>query len=283
MAYSDDSDPSMTVSYERIASVLDGQHRIAGLKGFKGSNGSFDINVSIFLELDPSSEAYIFSVVNQAQTKVNRSLVYDLYSLATSRSPQRLCHQIAVTLNQEVDSPFKNRIKRLGSASPLTRKIAITQAAFVESLMNLISAPHALAVEDRDRYMRGKKPRQAVDKEIEKLIFRQMMIDEKDDLLTVIIWNYFDAVSQRWREAWMDETEKFMLAKTNGFTALMKFLRDIYVQQKKIGEMITTTEFLGILNKIDLNDRDFTTDNFKPGTSGASRLHRCLKAGGLVD
>lgn len=277
-AYIDTEDASKNIEYANIASVLDGQHRIAGLQGYTGNGRAFEINVSIFLELDSASEAYIFSVVNQAQTKVNKSLVYDLYSLATTRSPQRLCHQIAVTLNDTDGSPFKNKIKRLGSAAPSTQKVAITQAAFVESLLKHMSYPTAMAVNDRDLYMKGKTPTIRDDRQRSQLIFREMMINEEDAPITAVIWNYFTAVSERWPQAWFSEDRGTMLSKTNGFMALMQFLKVIYNATDKINEVITKNEFLAILNRIDLDDGDFKVEKYIPGSSGQSALFQDLKA-----
>lgn len=263
------------VPYEKIAKILDGQHRIQGLKAYHQEK-KFDVNVSIFVDLDPASEAYIFSVVNQAQTKVNKSLVYDLYSLATAKSPQKLCHQVAVALNETEGSPFENRIKRLGVAGPKTEASAITQAAFVEALMKHVSYPHALAVADRDLYLRGKKPSRPSEIDLKKMIFRGMMIDDKLYELTDTIWNYFEAVSKRWPSAWNNQSTGSMLSKTNGFMALMRYLKDIYLEKNKIGTVISTEEFLETLKKVDISDSEFTVDQYKPGSSGEGDLYRDL-------
>lgn len=266
--YSDDDEP---IKFSEIAKVLDGQHRIEGLKGFKGD--SFDINVSIFIDIDVSSEAYIFSTVNLAQTKVNKSLVYDLYDLAKSRSPQKLCHNIAVVLNKEEDSPFFNRIKRLGTATQDSHASSITQAAFVRSLMKHISREEQ---KDRDLYLRGKVPLLDVRDE-DRLIFRTFMINERDYDLVDILWNYFSAVKNRWPQAWNNTQEGYMLGKTNGFMALMRLLKDIYISEKQLGNVISESRFKEILNNIDFNDDRFTVDNYKPGSSGEGTLYRELK------
>lgn len=270
------NDSDEGVPYEKIAKILDGQHRIKGLEGYV-KDKKFDMNVSIFVDLDPASEAYIFSVVNQAQTKVNKSLVYDLYSLAKAKSPQKLCHQVAVALNETDGSPFRHKIKRLGVAGPKTEAVAITQAAFVEALMRHVSYPNSLAVEDRDLYLRGKKPRAPSSKDLERMIFRGMMLEDRDYDLTDVIWNYFDAVQERWPEAWHSQNKGTMLSKTNGFMALMRFLKDIYIDREAIGTVLSKESFLEIFKAIDLNDNDFTVDNYKPGTSGESALYKDLK------
>lgn len=264
------------VPYEQIAKILDGQHRIKGLKAYK-QDKNFDINVSIFVDLDPASEAYIFSVVNQAQTKVNRSLVYDLYSLATANSPQKMCHQVAVALNQTKGSPFENKIKRLGVAGPKTEPVAITQAAFVEALIRHISYPQELAIQDRDLYLKGKKPPRPTENERRKMIFREFMVDDRLFDLIDIIWNYFDAVRERWPVSWNSQDKGVMLSKTNGFMALMRFLKDVYVEQGRVGSVMSREEFFGVLRDVQISDEEFTVDNYKPGTSGESKLYNDLK------
>jgi len=104
--YLDPEDPEKDVFYKRIAKVIDGQHRIEALKNFKGSD--FDINVCIFVDIDVAQEGYIFSTVNLTQTKVSKSLAYDLLDLAKSRSPQKLCHNVAVALDLDEKRPVPN-------------------------------------------------------------------------------------------------------------------------------------------------------------------------------
>jgi DGQHR domain-containing protein len=265
-----EGDEYSSVPYVGLANVIDGQHRIAGLEGYEGDN--FDINVSIFVDIDVSSEAQIFSTVNLAQTKVNKSLVYDLFDLATKKSPQKLCHEIAVTLDKQPDSPFFNRIKRLGSAQPHNLPGSITQAAFVQALIKYISAE---PMKDRDMYLRGKKP--LLDGgESSKQIFRKFMVDDKEFDLTDIIWDYFSAVAARWPSAWNSTDRGIVLSKTNGFMALMRFLKDAY---HKIGkEKPSREDFDLVFSRIELDDSDFSTERYKPGTSGESALYKDLIA-----
>ena len=56
--YQDPENAENSVLYRQIAKVLDGQHRIEGLKDFVGP---FDINVCIFGDIDVAEEGYIFS------------------------------------------------------------------------------------------------------------------------------------------------------------------------------------------------------------------------------
>ena len=82
-----------------IAKIIDGQHRIAGLEAVDLGE-EFEINVAIFVGADIATQANIFATVNLAQTKVNRSLVYDLLDYEKRRSPQKSAHHVAVALDQ---------------------------------------------------------------------------------------------------------------------------------------------------------------------------------------
>lgn len=270
--YQDPDNPDNRVLYRQIAKVIDGQHRIEGLKEF---SGTFDINVCIFVDIDVAQEGYLFSTVNLAQTKVNKSLVYDLFELARSRSPQKLCHNIAVALDQNAKSPFHRRIKRLGVATEGRFNEMLTQATFVEALMRYISKNPA---QDRDMYMRGKTPLKAGAEESQSLIFRNMMIDEKEIEIADVIWNYFEAVKRRWPTAWAATGKGFMLNKSNGFRGLMRFLKPAYLQLIGPGGVPSADDFeKTIFRDIDMQDNDFNTDSFKPGTSGEVTLFKTLR------
>ncbi len=264
------------VYYKQIARVLDGQHRIEGLRGL--NDAKFEVNVCIFIELDIAEQAYIFSTVNLAQTKVNKSLVYDLFDLAKLRSPQKVCHNIAVALDGTEKSPLYKRIKRLGVATEGRFGETITQATFVESLIRYMSKN---PTQDREIYRRGNTPAKIGAEESKTLIFRNMMIDAKDIEITDIVWNYFAAVHSRWPETWDYAGRGRMLNKSNGFRALMRFLRDAYLYLGTPGKtpykVPSTDEFEKIFRKIDDTGEVFTIENFKPGTSGEAALHRYFK------
>ncbi len=85
--YVDEITPELSISLDQVASIIDGQHRLKGLEEAK--QGEFELSVSIFVGADDATEAMIFSVVNLAQTKVNRSLVYDLFSLLLAEASRR--------------------------------------------------------------------------------------------------------------------------------------------------------------------------------------------------
>lgn len=270
-SYADPEDQKNSINRLEIAKVLDGQHRIEGLRGYQGA--TFEVNVSIFVDMDIENQAYVFSTVNLAQTKVNKSLVYDLYEYAHARSPQKTCHNIAVALDGMENGPFTKRIKRLGSATSGRFAETLTQATFVEALIPYLTSNKVV---DRDLYLRGKKPSKANSDQLKKFIFRNMFIDEQDIEIADIVLHFFEAIQERWPEAWQLGGEGWMLNKTNGFKAVMRLLRPTYLYLASPGEVPTKEAFLGLLEKSKLQDRDFSVDRFKPGTSGETLLFTTL-------
>ena len=265
------------ITFDRIANILDGQHRIAGLQDIH--TVTFDLNVAVFVDIDIAEQALIFSTVNLTQTKVNRSLVYDLFELANSRSPQKTCHTIAVALDSASASPFYQRIKRLGAATKGRVNETLTQAAFVESLLPYLSTEPR---KDRDLLIRGKK----IDGEpTRRCPFRGLFANERDADITKIIWNYFAAVEDRWPVAWGRVDEGNMLNKTNGFMALMRLFGAAYIHlATALGATVSKSQFDNIFKGVNLKDADFNTDTFPPGTSGQTKLFaQLLTETGLSD
>jgi len=262
--------PSTNIRY--IARVLDGQHRIAGLSKFHGE--SFDVPVTVFVGSDISDQAYIFSTVNLEQNKVSKSLAYDLFALAKTRSPQKTCHNIAVALDRDDGSPFYRRIKRLGVATVGRDFETLTQAQFVEAILKYISRDPK---EDRDRLLRGKKMTRATDEEMERLLFRNLFIEEKDLDIADILNSYFSAVKARWPEAWDFRGAGLILNRTNGFRALMRLFREMYLYVASPGDLVPQEAFDELFKRSTLSDKDISKENFEPGSGGESALYKRLK------
>lgn len=74
-----------------------------------------------------------------------------------------------------------------------------------------------------------------------------------------------------------------MLNKTNGFKALMSFLRRVYVSLRHKSVVPTVEMFSEIFDRMELQDGEFTTDNYPPGTSGESELRKTLLAQSKLD
>ena len=267
-----DLDDRETVLFRGIARVLDGQHRISGLKESGIDLRSFDVNVCIFVDADIADQASIFATVNLAQTKVNRSLVYDLLSYSKVRSPERTCHAVTVTLDKLEKSPFYGRIKRLGVSTEGRFGEVLTQATVVKATLPYITND---VLRDRDIGKRFGQWRSDESYDREKLIFREWFVSDQDEEIAKQVMHYFEAVHRRWPAAWQSTRKGNMLPRTNGFRAFMSFLRPAYNSLRE-GGFVKMSKFLELFQRVELEDADFDTQRYIPGSTGESALFRDL-------
>lgn len=274
-----DPNDENTVLFRGIARVLDGQHRIRGLKESAIDLSSFEVNVCIFVDADIADQASIFATVNLAQTKVNRSLVYDLLSYSKTRSPERTCHAVTIALDQSEESPFYKRIKRLGVSTEGRFGEVLTQATVVRALLPYISMD---VIRDRDIGKRRGIWSSIENYDREKLIFRHWFLRNEDQEIARQIMHYFEAVRRRWPNAWNNVGKGNMLPRTNGFRAFMSFLRPAYNEIRK-EEFVKMSEFLEIFQRVELRDEDFNTGRYIPGSAGERSLFRDLLQESRID
>ena len=229
---------------------------------------------ALTFNLDQSTGAGQFSTVNLAQTKVNKSSVYDLFSLEKTRSPERTCHEVAVAMDKLPESPFFERIKRLGTTTEGRIDETLSQATFVRGLLPFITND---PVTDRDMGKRFGFWDPAPARRERQQFLRPYFTANKDERILAIMMNYFSAVSECWPRAWAGAIDGGMLNKTNGYNALMRFLREVYheISPGKL-EIVDRETFLKCLGRLNVGEETLTVENYRPGSSGASALYRRL-------
>lgn len=269
------SDTEEPIPKEKIANILDGQHRLAGLKNIHVTD--FDIPIAIFIGADIAEQATIFATVNLAQTKVNKSLVYDLHDYSKYRSPAKSCHLITVALNNKKESPLFGRIKRLGVSTPGKKGETLTQATVVESLIKYITED---TVKDAEAVRRKRRIDDYEGKKKEKCFLRPYWIKEEELLISKAIYLFFSAVEDKWPKSWAEiDRPGNILPKTNGFRALIRFLRPVYLRLSQGGKnlnTITYEDYRSIFTPLDISEDIFTLAEFPHGTSGESKLYKLL-------
>lgn len=267
------------IPLDKIAYIIDGQHRLAGLEGLQPGR-EFDVNISIFIGASDADKAEIFARVNQAQTKVNQSLVIDLASFYEERGPVKFAHEVVLALNGDAEGPLHDKVKRLGKAAPGKGRIqTLAQATVVKPVVDYITSdPES---ERNKRYKGLFSSRRAPDA-WRRYIFQPFYDEDDDGGIFACLTNYFSAVRSRWPTSWDDAPTGSVLNRTTGYAALMKFLRPVYVANCSSGEVIKESVCRDIFSRISIGDEEFTRDNFLPGSAGISALYkRFLAESGL--
>lgn len=213
-------------AHEKVASIIDGQHRLAGFTELNSED--FELIVSVFIDLPIEDQAMLFATINLKQTKVSPSLVYDLFEETKLRSPQKTCHNISKALNTEKDSPFYHRIKPLGKKTDEYTGI-LTQGTFVKRLLPLVCARPEKAQDNIKR----KIPLDPNDPENQECIFWKLFVEEKDWAILKILSNYFGGVKSVFETDWMSDDSP--LPRTIGFSALMNLLPYLYRKGQEEG------------------------------------------------
>jgi DGQHR domain-containing protein len=268
--YQDPEDPEIVIPFRGLAKIIDGQHR---LKAFEGTAFNWQLSVNIFIGIEEGTQAMIFSKVNLAQTKVNKSIVYDLFSLDRDRSPEKTSHEIVVNLNTIPDSPFFQKVKRLGSATDGVFGETLSQATVVKGILPYITKD---PLTDRDIGRRiGVWPDRGQE-DFEKRIFYPFFQRREDHKILAILINFFSAISEQWPDAWAFTGKGAVLSKTNGFNGAIRFLRDAYHHLTNKPTVPSKEDFAGLLAGSPLQDADFNVERFPAGSSGAAALYREL-------
>jgi DGQHR domain-containing protein len=237
----------------KIALIVDGQHRIAGMIklfidakennikiGRKSLSDlypslsneyiieqlmNFTFGCTLLLGFDLWEQGKVFADVNFNQKPVNKSLYYDIFG--SQPSPDKndifLAHMLAMHLNNNSDSPIKGFIKMLGRG-----KGYFSQAFFVEALLNLFRPKNAWGDLPID-YIAG---------------------GTKHKILPKFLKAYFNAIKVVFSTYWPNPDEnkyENILVKTTGMGALLKLIDPIYRD-------IKTNYDLDSIDKTELED-----------------------------
>ena len=105
---------------DNVAQLLDGQHRLEGLKEAIKVDENIarkQVLVSMVIGLETKEAAKIFININSEQKPVPKSLIFDLYGVTEDNRNFAITRagDIANILNTSVDSPYYNLIKYPGN------------------------------------------------------------------------------------------------------------------------------------------------------------------------
>lgn len=276
----DEQSGEESIPIDKSAFVIDGQHRLAGLLNRDPRKDAFEVNVSIFVGADIADQAEIFSRVNLAQTKVNKSLMYDLLDYAKEESPFKTAHDIVVALNKDDEGPFYKKIKRLGVRTPDVDGETLAQATVVNGLLRHLPQHQE---KERSKSILGLRARTEPGENWRNRIFVDFYRDGNILAILLNVSNYFNAVQCRWYTAWNSKDQGQILSRTTGYNALIRFLKDAYLEIVEEPRIVKTEEFLKLFERSKLTDESFNSETYLPGSSGAGLLYRHLKMHCLTD
>lgn len=122
--------------------IIDGQHRLMAFDETEQFEGTYEVPVVAFNNLDRTWQAYLFYVINIKPKKINTSLGYDLYPLLRTQNwlenskdglsvyRETRAQEIVEALWFYNQSPWNNRINMIGSSEGNN----MSQSAFIRAL-----------------------------------------------------------------------------------------------------------------------------------------------------
>lgn len=242
-----DKDDNLSVALEPdLANIIDGQHR---LDGFDEDEEIFELPVAVFINLPLGEQAKLFAKINSTQTKVSLDIVYENFFKSDRRSREKTAFFIVKTLNEEVDSPWFNKIKTLSDrAGDLAQG---SMAKFIDK-----------------RLIDEKKP------------LHELYLEEKDKQVFNLLFGYFSAIKEVFPESWENITDKYILTKTTGFNGFMSFFVDLLKVRNKNYSGMDKHYFVERFNytkEFFEKNGEFTNDTYPSGAIGQNMIRDILR------
>jgi DNA phosphorothioation-associated DGQHR protein 1 len=262
---------------EKLASIIDGQHRLFGFSELTSSElekRDMDLLCSVYLDLPSSLQAFLFATINSTQRPVSKVLAYDLfgYDLSTTEpktwSPDKAAISIARKLGQ--DSVINGRINSTGSKT--NESWGVSLSAVTDSILRLISSDPK-----KDKYFLHQKKEASRDRQSlygyrkeDPSPLRELYVAGRDDIIYKVVSNFLESAVESYN---MISGESSALTKTIGFQGLFDCLRKylMFMVQEKGGLKnvpLKKESFNELFEKS--KDVDFSSD-FYLRTTGVGR------------
>lgn len=257
-----------------FCSIIDGQHRIQGIKD-SGFASKFKLMVIFAFDLDITTEAKLFSIINGKQKPISKSMIYDLSRLSKMRTIEKLCSETVQFLNVSKYSKLENKIKMLGYKEHPDS--IISQSALVNSLIKLISKNPT----QDNLYLENSQKLTMDNYNSEKYILRKYFINFEDQKISKLLLNFFNA----WMQNLTDfNLQKTLIGKTIGFNASFELLVAIVNHLKSKKHKLSEQNFYSLIYKTiqKFTQSKKTTDikkelsNYGSSQSGAKNLSNDL-------
>ena len=232
----------------RFLSIVDGQHRLAGIYK-SGLAEKFELLVMFVFDTEAAEDAEIFSIINRNQKPVSKSLVYDLYGLNDNPTVEKFAHEVVKAMNSLPYSSMLNCIKMLGYKTDIYNDFGelvpqlVSQGSLMNELMKLISKDST-----RDNLLTSKGQMISFEHGDEKRVFRKYYAYDELILVQVHCIAFFNAWIKQLNDSRFEK--KSIMYKTIGFVAGMHIL------QIAFGELFNSFENSQSFSGGNLNDGD---------------------------
>jgi len=216
---------------DRVAQIIDGQHRVEGIRAAiksKPEVGKLEVPVAFYEHLSTQQCADIFLSINTEQKPVQRSLVFDLYGVASQHvvDPAAVrARDIATLLNEQEASPFKGLIRLPGKETATASNAGKTKSAGVD-LSTVVTSLKPLVEE--------------------KGIFEQVGVAELQ-MQTSALLNFFEVLKEWYGGLWTDKDDVFL--SSAGFSGAIDFFKNklvFYCKSKDSFEKTTIKQAMDL-------------------------------------
>lgn len=267
----------------KLASVIDGQHRLFSFAEALPKRLDMDLICSVFLDLPKPYQAQLFATINSNQKPVDKSLTYEMFGYNIEEedekfwSPDKLAVYFTRRLAVDKESPLYGRIhiapvrddalnQQLGN-----EPWKVSTAVIVEAIMRLYTsnpkADTAALLKDR------RKPRTEIEEmRADRSPLRAFYLGGKDAIIYTLVKNYLIACD---RVFWRESIGNTFITKTVGVQALLDILRRVARPSVDDGD-ISADYFVAQLTPA--GTIDFSKDEFQNASgAGRSTIRRAIE------
>ena len=269
-------------SNEKLAAVIDGQHRLFAFARADKEHLSEDLLCSVFIDLPKSMQATIFATINSNQKAVDKSLTYELfgYNLADEPeaewSPEKLAVFLSRRLATDPESALKDRVavapvNDFATTAMIREKsdMKLSFAVIVGGILRMISSNPK---EDANK-LKLRSGLERSDLPAGKPPFRQVYLDGNDAFIYAATRNFLNACNKVF---WDQAKPESYIRKTVGVQALFDIFREIAVPMLDDEDM-TEEAFIGRLEPA--KGVDFADSHFRDASgSNRTRIRRIIRA-----
>lgn len=265
---------------QKLASVVDGQHRLWGFDAARvPERQNMPLVCSVFLDLPNPFQAYVFATVNFNQRKVDRSLAYELFGFDTEDeppqawTPEKTAVFLTRRLNMDADSPLRGRIVVSPQYDedldpPEADQWHVSTATIVDGLLRLFSRNPKNDRSTMFMTARSKRSRSALPDD--KTPLRELYRQTNDKAIYALVKSFLSAAKAT---LWEKATDNSYITKTVGIQALFDVLflmAGQAVAAKKLSEAFFAPELQ------QAEHIDFAQDFFQASGKGRVRIKHTL-------